>query len=198
MIPRRRRFFQGDIVMRSLIKPSLCFVLAVILPIDPNVVQHRVAWAQAQETAKEAKKELTAEDLKKMADEMERAFKALEAAEKEIPRDTFDPKAIVDKVGGDPVKLFEWVRDNTYWVPYQGCLRGYIGVLMDRLGSNLDRALLLAELLRVAGHEVGLARAQLTDEQAPTLLSSLSTVTGDPPRRGAKTNTNTAQDRAPA
>src|SRR5205823_11419502 len=152
--------------MRSLIKPSLCFVLAIILPIDPNVVQHRVAWAQAQEAAKEAKKELTAEDLKKMADEMERAFKALEAAEKEIPRDTFDPKAIVDKVGKEPDKLFEWVRDNTYWVPYQGCLRGPTGVLMDRLGSNLDRALLLAELLRTAGHQVRLAHAELTKEQA--------------------------------
>ena len=39
---------------------------------------------------------------------MEAAFKALECFEKEIPRDTFDPKAILDKVGRDPVKLFEW------------------------------------------------------------------------------------------
>src|SRR5205823_9124665 len=166
--------------MRSLIKPSLCFVLAIILPIDPNVVQHRVAWAQAQEAAKEAKKELTAEDLKKMADEMERAFKALEAAEKEIPRDTFDPKAIVDKVGRDPVKLFEWVRDKTYWVPYQGCLRGPTGVLMDRLGSSLDRALLLAELLRAAGHQVRLAHAELSKEQSKELLPKLRPVPKDP------------------
>src|SRR5437879_6310605 len=159
--------------MRSLIRPSLCFLLAVLLPINPNLVQHWVASAQAQEAAKEAKKELTAEDLKKMADEMERAFKALEAAEKEIPRDTFDPKAIVDKVGRDPVKLFEWVRDNTYWVPYQGCLRGHIGVPMDRLGSSLDRSLLLAELLRVAGHKVRLAHAGLTETQAKELLPKL-------------------------
>ena len=72
------------------------------------------------------------------------------AAEKEIPRDTFDPQAIIDKVGKDPNKLFEWVRDNTYWVPYRGMLRGHVGVLMDRVGSSLDRSLLLAELLRRA------------------------------------------------
>src|SRR5439155_10782152 len=100
--------------MRSFIKPGLCLVLAVILPIDPNVVQHWVASAQAQEASKEAKKELTAEDVKKMADEMARAFQALGAAEKEIPRDTFDPKALVEKIGKEPKKIFEWVRDNRY------------------------------------------------------------------------------------
>src|SRR5207237_10831197 len=166
--------------MRSLLKPSLCFVLAVLLPINPNLVQNWVASAQAQEEAKQAKKELTAEDLKKMADEMERAFKALEAAEKEIPRDSFDPKAIVEKVGKEPEKLFEWVRDKTYWVPYQGSLRGPIGVLMDRLGSSLDRALLLAELLRVAGHKVRLAHAELSKEQARELLPKLRPVPKDP------------------
>ena len=41
------------------------------------------------------------------------------------PRDTFDPQVIVDNVGKDPAKLFEWVRDNTYLVPYRGALRGY-------------------------------------------------------------------------
>ena len=166
--------------MRSVIKPHLCCVLAVLLPIDPNLAQHWMSRAQAQEAAKEAKKELTAEDLKKMADEMERAFKALEAAEKEIPRDTFDPKAIVDKVGKEPDKLFEWVRDNTYWVPYQGCLRGHVGVLMDRLGSSLDRALLLAELLRLAGHKARLAHANLTEAQAKQLLPKLRPVPKDP------------------
>ncbi|MFL5342771.1 MAG: hypothetical protein ACJ8F7_21775 [Gemmataceae bacterium] len=164
--------------MRSLIKPHLCFLLAVLIVIDPNMVEQWIA--SAQEPAKPAKKDPTAEDLKRIADEMEKAFKALEAAEKEIPRDTFDPKAIVDKVGRDPAKLFEWVRDKTYWVPYQGCLRGHTGVLMDRLGSNLDRALLLAELLRVAGHKVRLARAEITEAQAKGLLPKLRPVLKNP------------------
>jgi hypothetical protein len=32
------------------------------------------------------------------------------------PRDTFDPQVIVDNVGKDPAKLFEWVRDSTLWM----------------------------------------------------------------------------------
>ncbi len=39
----------------------------------------------------------------------------------------------------DPEKLFEFVRDRTYWVPYQGALRGARGVLSDRLGSSLAK-----------------------------------------------------------
>src|SRR3954447_20887405 len=28
----------------------------------------------------------------------------------DLPRDTFEPQAVIQKVGTDPVKLFEWVR----------------------------------------------------------------------------------------
>ena len=44
-------------------------------------------------------------------------FRALEAAKKKLDRTSFEPRALVDKVGGDAAVLFEWVRDNTYWVP---------------------------------------------------------------------------------
>ena len=57
------------------------------------------------------------EDLKNIAAQLENMFQALEAAARDIPRDTFDPRAIVQEVGYDPEKLFLWVRDNTYWVP---------------------------------------------------------------------------------
>jgi hypothetical protein len=164
------------------VRKGLCYLLALVMVADPTVLQRRVAWAQekAEPAKKETAAEPTPEDLKRMADEMERAFKALEAAEKEIPRDTFDPKAIVDKVGRDPVKLFEWVRDNTYWVPYRGALRGPTGVLMDRLGNSLDRSLLLAELLRTAGHKVRLVRGELTEEQSKQLLARVRSVPREP------------------
>jgi hypothetical protein len=97
----------------------------------------------------------------------------IEAAEKNLPRETFDPAAVVRQTGREPVKLFEWVRQNTSWVPYVGCLRGPRGVLMDGVGSNLDRALLLAELLRTAGFtKVRLARATLTEAQARQLVAA--------------------------
>ncbi len=112
-------------------------------------------------------------------------FAALETAERAIPADTFDPRAIVAKVGNDPSTLFEWVRDNTFWVPYRGALRGPVGVLMDRLGNSLDRSLLLAELLRVAGHTVQLAHAVLPAQQAATLLAGMKAVPAQPLPREA-------------
>lgn len=112
-------------------------------------------------------------------------FDRMEAVDRQLPRDTFDPQAIIETVGRDPQKLFDWVRDNTALLPYRGALRGSAGVLMDRGGSSLDRALLLAELVESAGSEVRLANATLTKEQAGQLLdrvtrARLSSAPGEP------------------
>ncbi|HEX4793877.1 MAG TPA: hypothetical protein VH370_08805 [Humisphaera sp.] len=111
------------------------------------------------------------EALRALADRLEKQFKALEAAGAAIPRQSFDPQAIVAAVGNDPTKLFEWVRDQTFLVSYRGMLRGPAGVLMDRLGNSLDRSLLLADLLRRAGHKSRLANAPLSAAQAAELLA---------------------------
>jgi hypothetical protein len=63
---------------------------------------------------------------------------------------------VVEQLGRDPQVLFEWVRDNTWWIPYRGVLRGPAGVLMDRLGNSLDRSLLLDS--RLASHAAEEAR----------------------------------------
>lgn len=131
-----------------------------------------ITWSGIPQNAAHAQKtaRLSEEERKRAIEKLERLFDALEEVAKEIPRDTFDPQAIVNKVGKDPIKLFEWVRDNTYLVPYRGSLRGPIGVLMDRLGNSLDRALLLAELLRTVGHEARLSRGALSAKQAEQVL----------------------------
>jgi len=108
------------------------------------------------------------------------ASKLLEAAAKAIPRDTFDPLAIVNTVGKDRSALLAWVRDQTYWVPYRGALRGPTGVLMDRLGNSLDQSLLLAELLTLAGHTVRLAQGNLSDPGAREALQHLRPVLANP------------------
>ena len=105
------------------------------------------------------------------AAELERVFQGAEAINAAIPRDTFDVKAVSEQLGGDPAGAVEWVRNNTAWVPYRGALRGAAGVLMDRVGNSLDRALLLGELLRNGGHTVRLAHAILS-EQVTTRLSA--------------------------
>ncbi|HEX7005340.1 MAG TPA: hypothetical protein VF168_14240 [Trueperaceae bacterium] len=105
---------------------------------------------------------------------MEQLFEAVEIAAAQQPRDSFDPQWIVEEVGTEPEALFAWVRDNTYLVPYKGALRGPVGVLMDRRGNSLDRALLLRELLIRAGHNALLVTGTLTAEQAEGLLENRS------------------------
>jgi hypothetical protein len=83
-----------------------------------------------------------------------------------LPRESFDVDAVRSAVGTDPQALFAWVRDQTSWVPYRGTLRGATGVLMDRFGNSLDRALLLSALLSSAGRPARLAHATLSREQA--------------------------------
>jgi len=92
-----------------------------------------------------------------------RAFAELDDAASEVPTGSFDPQSLTEQVGRDPAKLLEWVRDQTWYAPYRGSLRGASGVLQDRIGSSLDRSLLLAELLRTAGYEVRLAHGSATD-----------------------------------
>jgi hypothetical protein len=91
----------------------------------------------------------------------------------DLPRAEFDPAALASKLGKDPQAHFEWVRDHTWWAPYRGLLRGSKGVLLDRVGSSLDRAVLLGDLLRRAGHTVRLAHAELPPDLARELLAKV-------------------------
>ena len=104
-------------------------------------------------------------------------FDAIDALLSKMPRDSFDPAAVVRLAGNDPTRLFEWVRDHTGWVPYRGTLRGPSGVLMDRTGNSLDRALLLATLMKIAGRSARLAHGTL----APAQLKALQAASTRPP-----------------
>lgn len=150
--------------MHNKILKKICWAMVLILFTTWSGIPQNAAYAQ--KTAR-----LNEEERKKAVEKLEKLFDALEEASKEIPHDTFDPQAIIDKVGKDPIKLFEWVRDNTYLVPYRGSLRGPLGVLMDRLGNSLDRALLLHKLLTIGGHKVRLVQGTLSKEQAEEILN---------------------------
>jgi hypothetical protein len=118
----------------------------------------------------------TAEARAAAAEQFDRSVNAIADAARQAPRDRFDVQWVVNHVGADPVKLFEWVRDQTAWVPYRGVLRGEAGVLMDRLGNSLDRALLLAALLKASGQPVRLAHGTIAAAETPALLSKIRTV----------------------
>ncbi len=119
---------------------------------------------------------LPVSDWRPRADQIGKWLHAVEVLTARLDRSTFDPKAVVAKVGTSPDGLLEWVRDNTFWVPYRGELRGAVGVLMDRLGNSLDRSLLLAALLKAAGHKVRLAHAQIPADRARDLLGRVRPV----------------------
>ena len=99
-----------------------------------------------------------------------------------LPRGQFDPAALAQELGKDPRAHFEWVRDNTWWAPYRGLLRGSKGVMLDRVGSNLDRAVLLGDLLRRSGHTVRLAHTELSAADAKQLMDKVRPI---PDRRRA-------------
>ncbi len=115
----------------------------------------------------------TAETREELRERLKRFFRAALAYSAAIPADRFDPQAIIATTGRDPVALFNWVRDSTTWVPYQGVLRGPVGVPMDREGNDLDRALLLAQLLKSTGQEVRLARGTLSDAAAAEIMRAI-------------------------
>ena len=104
---------------------------------------------------------------------LEQQLEVVRELRQQAPRDRFDPAAIVAQVGTDPAALFAWVASETEFVPYQGALRGPVGVLMDRRGNSLDRALLLDALLKAAGHSTRMVRATLDESTALGLVEAL-------------------------
>ena len=103
-------------------------------------------------------------------DQVNGILQGLEAVREHVPRVEFDLQAVIDQVGEEPANLLAWVRTRTTWVPYRGALKGARGVLMDRMGNSVDRALLLASLLANSGHRARLARGSLSTAQARELL----------------------------
>ncbi|MGA7689284.1 MAG: hypothetical protein WCA29_08640, partial [Jiangellales bacterium] len=83
--------------------------------------------------------------------EIERVNADMVAARGQFRSDRLDPDVLLDVTGREPDDILEWVASETRWLPYEGALRGGRGVLMDRSGSSLDRALLLADLLERTG-----------------------------------------------
>lgn len=141
-------------------RPLVCAALAANLVLAPGV--------QSLQTAMQD----SAIDQRERADKLiARAFATLEETRDDIPRESWDPRAIVDLVGDRPEDLLDWVRRETRWVPYRGVLRTAHGTLMDRMGNSLDRALLLLALLQETSHgQVRLANTNLSEEQAELVL----------------------------
>jgi hypothetical protein len=150
---------------------AMALMLSIVIAALPQ-------WSASNGAAASASSGAAAQTPAERLATLENSFRALEDGLRESPRDRWDPDYVVQQVGTDPQRLFEWVRDHTSWIPYRGVLRGAVGVLNDRLGNSLDRAVLLATLLEKAGHTVRLAHRQLNSRQAIEMVSAA--LTGPP------------------
>jgi hypothetical protein len=98
------------------------------------------------------------------------SLRAVADGDRDMPQDHWDVGYVARHLGSDTAREFRWVQQHTFWIPYRGTLRGPVGVLMDRLGDSLDRALLLAAMIQQSGRAVRLAHATLPPDRASTLL----------------------------
>ena len=64
---------------------------------------------------------------------------------------TQDIKDLADSLGRNPVKIFNWVRNNIEFVPTWGSIQGAQLCLENRAGNAFDTASLLIALLRYSG-----------------------------------------------
>jgi hypothetical protein len=60
-------------------------------------------------------------------------------------------QAKAQELGNDPVKIFEWVRNNVEFIPTWGAVQGAQATLLTQQGNAFDTASLLIALLRVSG-----------------------------------------------
>lgn len=93
------------------------------------------------------------------------------------------PKAITDvealaQTLPTPQAAFEFVRDQVALEPYPGVMKGAGATLLTRGGNSLDRALLLAAVLKQNGVSAKIAHGKLSPEQAQNLLQQIAASPG--------------------
>ena len=57
---------------------------------------------------------------------------------------------LVSQLENDPVKIYQWVKDNITYLPFYGSLKSAERCFRDRQGTDFDQAWLLVTMLRAA------------------------------------------------
>ncbi|GEM_PF-6640942 len=77
-----------------------------------------------------------------------------------IDASAYDVEALAKRLGPDPEAAYWFVRSTIGYEAYPGALRGAEGCLRSGAGNAVDRALLLAAVLRKNGHKARFAFAE--------------------------------------
>ena len=77
-----------------------------------------------------------------------------------------------------PDAAFAFVRDRVAFEPYPGVMKGPLATLLTRGGNSLDRALLLAAILKRNGVPVKIAHGKLPPDQAQKILQQIAVEPG--------------------
>lgn len=94
-----------------------------------------------------------------------------------FPKELTDVRALAATLT-TPQAAFEFVRDKVAFEPYPGAMKGARVTLLTRGGNSLDRALLLAAILKQNGVPAKIAHGTLTPDQAQTFLQQIAVQPG--------------------
>jgi hypothetical protein len=81
---------------------------------------------------------------------------------------TPDITALATALDKDPVKIYEWVRNNVRTEFYVGCVRGAHLTLVELAGNDVDQCTLLGALLNAAGYTPNYKSGRLTIPRTAT------------------------------
>lgn len=70
-------------------------------------------------------------------------------------------QAKVDELGGDPVRIYEFVRNDLEYQAYWGLMKGPEGALVSGGGNDYDLSALLVSMLRASGHRARFVRGRV-------------------------------------
>jgi len=94
-----------------------------------------------------------------------------------LPKELVDVERLAQALP-TPQAAFEFVRDQVAFEPYPGVMKGARATLITRGGNSLDRALLLAAVLKQNGVSANIAHGKLSLEQAQSLLQQIAASPG--------------------
>lgn len=106
------------------------------------------------------------------------AFKAqLIQLRRAVDKSKFDPEALLDQLDYEAELILDYVSNDIAFQPYEGVLRGVAGTLRARAGNSLDQSILLASVLKSAGYDARVVKAELSAADALRLLRTTAAAT---------------------